>query len=359
MNRERSDTVVAWFGALCFFLSAIEYLIPKPLPFLRVGLANLPVMLAIDILPLPAFCALILIKILGQGLIGGTLFSYVALFSAVGTVSSALLMLALRRLFPRSLSYVGLSLAGAFASNAAQLLLARWYLFGESAAYIAPPFFLVGCVTGAALGLFANRYAAKSQWYADVRRGNLEPLLATELAASTAKTETTKHRTTARHGPAWLWRQPAFRLAVGSTLICALLFADLLPQAALFALSLILVIADRGRIRPLPILVTSASVILFNLVVPVGKLLVAPLGLAITQGALETGIKKALALEGMIFFSRWMLKPGANLGGRFGSLITRAFTVLGHLTAGKGRVDPKRLIQSLDDLMYGRDPDPR
>ncbi|HNY18261.1 MAG TPA: Gx transporter family protein, partial [Treponemataceae bacterium] len=160
MKTGNKDTVTAWFAALCFFLSTIEYLIPKPLPFLRLGLANLPVMLAIGILPFRQFCALILIKILGQGLIGGTLFSYVFAFSAVGTVSSALVMLALKKAFPRGASFVGISVAGAFASNASQLALARWFIFGESAWYVAPPFCAVGVITGAILGLFANRYAA-------------------------------------------------------------------------------------------------------------------------------------------------------------------------------------------------------
>ena len=82
----QNDTITAWFGALCFFLSTIEYMIPKPLPFLRLGLANIPILLAIDILPLPAYSVLVLLKILGQGLIGGTLFSYIFLFSAAGSV---------------------------------------------------------------------------------------------------------------------------------------------------------------------------------------------------------------------------------------------------------------------------------
>ena len=57
MTKKSVDTATAWFGALCFFLSAMEYMIPKPLPFLRLGLANLPIMLAVEVLPLPAFLA--------------------------------------------------------------------------------------------------------------------------------------------------------------------------------------------------------------------------------------------------------------------------------------------------------------
>ncbi|MCL2443016.1 MAG: Gx transporter family protein [Treponema sp.] len=88
---------LALLGAFCIFLSAVEYMIPKPLPFMRIGLANLPVMLALDIFSFPAFLVLICIKVVGQALITGTLFSYIFLFSLTGTLLSGLLMYLLRR----------------------------------------------------------------------------------------------------------------------------------------------------------------------------------------------------------------------------------------------------------------------
>jgi len=38
----RSD-VTALLAAFCFFLSTIEYMLPKPMPFMRLGIANLPI----------------------------------------------------------------------------------------------------------------------------------------------------------------------------------------------------------------------------------------------------------------------------------------------------------------------------
>ena len=357
MNTGNKDTVTAWFAALCFFLSTIEYLIPKPLPFLRLGLANLPVMLAIGILPFGQFCALILIKILGQGLIGGTLFSYVFAFSAVGTVSSALVMLALKKAFPRGASFVGISVAGAFASNASQLALARWFIFGESAWYIAPPFCAVGVVTGAILGLFANRYAARSVWYRNVKEGKLEALRGFCLAPGGAPSgiATAGTTTASPYSGKGLWGNVAFRFIAGAALILALMFTrNLALQAGIAAFGVILVLTDRSRIRPIPALVMSASIILFNLLVPFGKVLATPFGFAVTEGALAQGIKKALAVEGMLFVSRWMLKGGFRLPGRAGVLVAEAFGIVGALTAERKRIDPRNLIASLDEVMSGR-----
>lgn len=346
MTEGKRDITIAWFGALCFFLSTIEYMIPKPLPFLRLGIANLPLMLAIDILPVPAYFALALIKIAGQGLIGGTLFSYIFAFSAAGSLASASVMLALRKAFKGRVSWIGVSVAGAFASNAAQLTLARFWIFGESAWLIMPPFLAVGAVTGALLGAFANSFAAKSEWYASVRSGeiNLPDAFAPLAAGTTASPSRRAARST------------FIRFSIGVALILTLLFSDSLAlQCAIVALSVILVLSRRMRVSPVPALVMTASIVLFNLLVPFGKVLASPFGLPVTEGALRSGIKKALSVEGMIFFSRWMLYGGLRLPGRAGSIISASFGILARLTAGKGAIDLKNLTASLDRLMSGRD----
>ena len=161
--------LVAFMGAICLFLSAIEYMIPKPIPFLRVGIANVPILLCLDVLPVPLLLLVVVLKVIGQGLIGGTLISYVFLFSAVGSFASALSMLLFRRLFAPRISLVGVGVLGALFSNITQILLARVLIFGEGAWLIAPPFLALGTVTATLLGLFAERFAARSRWLASVR----------------------------------------------------------------------------------------------------------------------------------------------------------------------------------------------
>ncbi|MDR2149437.1 MAG: Gx transporter family protein [Spirochaetaceae bacterium] len=157
--------IVAVLGAFCLFLATIEYLIPKPLPFMRLGIANLPLMLALDILPFRGFMLLVTIKILGQALISGTLFSYIFLFSCVGTILSALSMFALRLFFKQRISFVGICVAGALMSTVSQIGLAWLFIFGKSTRYIIPPFLGAGLITGISLGLWCAYFSAHSQWY--------------------------------------------------------------------------------------------------------------------------------------------------------------------------------------------------
>ena len=163
--------LTALAAAICLFLASIEYVIPKPLPFLRIGLANLPLLLALDLFPVSHFFLLLAIKILGQSLIQGSLFSFTFLLSLSGSLASGLVMLGARRLLRGSTTLVGISILGALASNLVQLTLARYIVFGRSAWMIAPPFLLVGLISSSILGYLAQVYKQRSTWLPKVFPG--------------------------------------------------------------------------------------------------------------------------------------------------------------------------------------------
>jgi len=155
---------IAFLAALCLFLSTVEYIIPKPVPFLRFGLANIPILISLHYLSVPSLLLLILLKVLGQALVQGTFFSYVFLFSLAGTASAGLLMILLSRLLGRHISLIGLSVLGALASNLAQVLLAVHLLFGKNGWLIAPFMIGIGLVTSCLLGYFAENFVSTSRW---------------------------------------------------------------------------------------------------------------------------------------------------------------------------------------------------
>ncbi len=162
--------IIAVMAAMSLFLSTIEYMVPKPLPFIRLGIANLPILLAVFFLDFRSVLLLALLKVLGQGLVNGTLFSYVFLFSCCGTYAAALTMIGARRLFKAHISVIGVSVFGALASNCTQLVLARFLIFGKGVWMTAPPLLAIGLVSSLLLGLFAYRFLEKSQWAAAASR---------------------------------------------------------------------------------------------------------------------------------------------------------------------------------------------
>lgn len=172
MEEKKITKDMAFFTALCLFMSAIEYAIPKPLPFIRIGLANLPIILALPIFSGKNYFFLVLLKIIGQGLISGTLFSYVFLFSFTGSFASAFVMWGLFQLFKKrkNLSCVGISLAGAMCNSLAQILVAKFFFFGDKVSLIAPILLWVSLISGLLLGIFTQYFTKKSSWYALVTK---------------------------------------------------------------------------------------------------------------------------------------------------------------------------------------------
>ena len=168
-SRQQRLDLVAFLGALCLFFSTIEYLFPKPFPFFRLGLANLPVLLALDLFAPGYVLLLVALKVVGQGLVNGTLASYVFLFSAAGSLASVLVMLAVYRSGERWITLIGVSLFGSLASNIVQVSLSVTFIFGQSAWVIAPPFLGLGVASGLVVGIFAQRFRTRSQWFSQLR----------------------------------------------------------------------------------------------------------------------------------------------------------------------------------------------
>lgn len=166
---ERRANILAMLAAASMFFSTLEYLIPKPVPFFRIGLANIPILIVLPFFSVRDVLVLTLLKVLGQGLINGTLASYVFLFSLGGSLASAVVMVAAHHLGGRRMSLVGVSTAGAIASNVVQVSLSVLFIFGPQSWVIAPPFLAVGTAAGVLVGIVAERFGQNSRWLARIR----------------------------------------------------------------------------------------------------------------------------------------------------------------------------------------------
>jgi heptaprenyl diphosphate synthase len=366
-RRTGNRRILAILGAFCLFLSTIEYLIPKPMPFMRIGIANLPLMLALDILPFGEFALLALIKVFGQGVITGTLFSYILIFSLAGTFVSALSMYALRRILGRApVSMAGISVLGALLSNGAQLILARLFVFGPSVRYIAPPFLAMGVITGTALGLFCERFMGKSRWYVrETSQSTTAEAAAekTERASAAAKGPGGEARADKeeRRGEAFRRkRRDLYERIFSSRDLCA---AGLLMMGALvfnpnpymralqFLFFLLLVWFAGKKNNPLVTIAVILSIMAFNLLAPYGRVLFSLGVFRLTEGALKGGLQRAATLEALIMLSRFSIRRDLRLPGAFGELIGESFRILASIQERRNALSGKTFIAGVDALM--------
>ena len=165
----RTD-LVAFFGALSLFFATLEYLFPKPIPFFRLGLSNLPLLVSLGFFSFKEQLLLLLLKVVGTGIVNGTLVSHVFLFSSGATLASFVVMYGLFRWLPPGwISLTGISLAGSLASNAVQIGLAMTIVYGPASGVVAPWYFGLGTFTGLAMGWGSQQFAKHSKWLERLR----------------------------------------------------------------------------------------------------------------------------------------------------------------------------------------------
>ncbi|MCR5762180.1 MAG: Gx transporter family protein [Treponema sp.] len=323
MNSKQRLNQLSFFSALCLFLSAVEYAIPKPMPFMRVGLANLPVLMAVKKMPARWVLVLVMLKILLQAFISGTLFSYVFLFSLAGSMASGIIIILLNCIFNKTdmISFIGLSVAGSLANNAAQIVCAKFIMFGDNVRYVAPLLLISGFVTGLLLGIFANIFEQESYWYAECSEEfseiSMQPV-----------TECDKKSLYYKGLVVILLFIPCFFM----------LYTDILIiEWCIVAFFFILVLISRkGKVRILPSVIVICSVTLLALLSPYGKVLMEAGRFKITEGALKNGLKRSGVLVGMVFASRCIVSRNVALPGKAGCFISKVFFLFDSLTsAGK------------------------
>ena len=147
----------AFLATLSIFLAIAESIIPRPLPWMRLGLANAITLYAFSVMKPKEVLFVVVGRVVATSLLLGTFLSMGFLLSITGALSSFVVMLLLHRLCGRWLSLVGISILGAVSSNAAQLLVVNAVFIGSRLSYYLLPFlFLFALIGGVVSGLFGQ-----------------------------------------------------------------------------------------------------------------------------------------------------------------------------------------------------------
>ncbi len=140
--------------AVC--LGVVDSIIPRPVPFMKLGLSNLPAVICSVRLGFRRTIALNTTRALAVALLTGSLATPAFLLSLAGAVASALAMSAVSRGYPSFLSMTGVSVCGACASVWSQLGVASQVLPGLPVQALVIPVTLWGTASGAVVGIAAG-----------------------------------------------------------------------------------------------------------------------------------------------------------------------------------------------------------
>jgi len=147
---------IALLGAIGAALAVIESSWPRPLPWVRLGLGHVAVLLALWTDGVPAALGVTVLKLLLAGLVGGTLVQPTTLVSVVASLAAWATMGVVYRLAPEALvGPVGVSVAGAAVYGLVQVwLIGRWLVKSTPWPW-APLVIGPGVLAGAGTGVVA------------------------------------------------------------------------------------------------------------------------------------------------------------------------------------------------------------
>lgn len=142
------------FAALAILMGYVELMIPIPVPIpgVKLGLANVIVILAMYYMDTKGAFFISLIRVLLSGL----LFAGMAglLYSLAGAMLSFLVMALLKK--TGKCSIIGVSLAGGVFHNVGQIIVAAMVVENVRMAYYLPFLLVSGVVTGILIGIVAK-----------------------------------------------------------------------------------------------------------------------------------------------------------------------------------------------------------
>jgi len=146
---------------------------------------------------------------------------------------------------------------------------------------------------------------------------------------------------------------PLHLLITSALILPAYLFQDelLLRIAQVLLFAGLSTVAGK-KIKWLYFVVMVSSITFFNLLTPMGRVLVSAGPFAITEGALRNGVMKGLTIIGLVFISLFSIRPDLKLPGRLGGLLVRLFYYFERIVETKRqKLEARRLIGSIDDIL--------
>ena len=150
----RRTTRIALLTALSLILFVLEGFLPLPLPVpgAKLGLAAIVTLIALHLLPARDAALMLTLRILLASFFGGGVAPM--LYSLAGGAASFAAMVLLKKY--TQLSIVGISAAGGFLHNMAQLLVAAAVMQTTALFSYAPVLGFVGILTGIGIGMSAQ-----------------------------------------------------------------------------------------------------------------------------------------------------------------------------------------------------------
>lgn len=155
-------SLLALFTAFAVILGYVESFIPSiGIPGVKLGLANLAVLLSLYYLGVFEGITVSIVRILIIGMFFGNLFSI--LFSVAGALISYLIMVAIKKI--NNISIITVGIFGGVFHNIGQIIVAIYVVETYQVIYYLPVLIISGIITGAIIGIISKMIYVRTKGF--------------------------------------------------------------------------------------------------------------------------------------------------------------------------------------------------
>ena len=152
----RKITLIAVLTSIAIVLSILDGMIPSFIPGMKLGLANICILITLYALGTKEAILVNLMRVYLAGLLRGTIFNMGFLMSLSGAFFSLLIMIIMKYAL-KKISLITVSIVGAIFHSVGQIIIAVIYLGTNAMFYYLPILALVSVVTGILTGIIAKK----------------------------------------------------------------------------------------------------------------------------------------------------------------------------------------------------------
>ncbi|MBR1637781.1 MAG: Gx transporter family protein [Treponema sp.] len=286
LNNASKKSQLAYLTALTLLFSYAEMILPRTLPFFRLGLANIIILSSLEI-ELSSFLILSILKAAASSLMGGTLFSPFFLISLAQSFFSALVMrLAYKTVSKKLVSLYGISVLGSAVSALVQMALAGLYL-GSGTFALLGPILIFNTLSGLLTAFLCEKLKI------DVKNAE------TIQSAQSDSQEAANQKNTKQNVLQIIFL--VFLLLLSASLF---FIKNLYILAAALFFSLTAQKLFKRKIFILPHLSLWLFIFISSIFIPNGKVIFKIWNISVTQGALLLALQKSLTLSAVSALSQ-------------------------------------------------------
>jgi len=161
-------THISLLVGLGLILFLFESLIPRPLPWVKPGLAHIATLLALFLIGNWAAFWVVLLRVIIGSLLLGSLFNPAFALALGGGIAATIVMIVSKRYFSQTFSIYGISILGAFIHNTVQLALANaLFVHRVEIFFLVPIMALTSIITGFIVAFVANLILARAHLFSN------------------------------------------------------------------------------------------------------------------------------------------------------------------------------------------------